>query len=83
MSVKINFWFSVQPKKQKNISFDTLGSKHGTVHMKPQDMNKLQTRKVRALKRRRTEEHGNKEAPESTESSSKQQRTGGDEEEAE
>lgn len=71
---------AAKPKKQKNISFDTLGSKHGTVHMKPQDMNKLQTRKVRALKRRRTEDHGNKETPENTESSSKQQRTGGDEE---
>lgn len=79
-SVKLNFWFSLQPKKQKNISFDNLGSKHGTVHMKPQDMNKLQTRKVRALKRRRTEDHSNKEAPENSESSSKQQRGGSDEE---
>lgn len=42
---------SFQVKKVKNVSFDTFGSKLGRVHMKRQDFEKFQTRKVKGLKR--------------------------------
>ena len=41
----------LQPKKVKNISHDVFGTKTGRIHMHKQDLNKLQTRKVKALKR--------------------------------
>ena len=41
----------LQPKKVKNISHDVFGTKTGRIHMQKQDLNKLQTRKVKALKR--------------------------------
>lgn len=37
--------------KKKNISVDKLGSKHGLVHMGKQDINKIQTRKMKGLKK--------------------------------
>lgn len=37
-------------KKKKNISRDPFGSKLGRIHMQKQDLGKLQTRKVKALK---------------------------------
>ena len=37
----------------KNVSHDVFGSKLGRVHMKRQDFGRLQTRKVRGLKRSR------------------------------
>ncbi len=40
-----------QPKKTKNISRDAFGTKHGRVHMQKQDITKLQTRKMKGLKR--------------------------------
>jgi len=40
-------------KKTKNISFDPFGSKLGRVHMQRQDLSKLQTRKMKGLKRSR------------------------------
>ncbi|KAL7633541.1 UNVERIFIED_CONTAM: hypothetical protein RMT77_016074 [Armadillidium vulgare] len=40
----------LQPKKKKNISKNALGTKLGRVHMTKQDIDNLQTRKVRALK---------------------------------
>ena len=46
-----------QPKKIKNISYDTFGTKVGRVHMQRQDFGKLQTRKLKGLKR----SHGDKE----------------------
>ena len=46
-----------QPKKVKNISYDTFGTKVGRVHMQRQDFGKLQTRKLKGLKR----SHGDKE----------------------
>ncbi|XP_024081550.1 ribosome production factor 2 homolog [Cimex lectularius] len=42
-------------KKVKNISRDPFGSKLGRVHIKQQNINKLQTRKLKALKKRREE----------------------------
>ncbi|BFZ24729.1 hypothetical protein BsWGS_27767 [Bradybaena similaris] len=40
-----------KPKKKKNISRDDLGNKLGRIHMKTQDFNKLQARKLKGLKR--------------------------------
>ena len=41
-----------KPKKHKNISSDVFGTKHGRVHMQSQDINTIQLRKVKALKRK-------------------------------
>lgn len=40
-----------QGKKIKNVRRDAFGSKLGRVHMTPQDVNKLQTRKMKGLKK--------------------------------
>ena len=45
----------LQPKKVKNVSYDSFGSKLGRVHMQRQDFSKLQTRKIKGLKRPRDE----------------------------
>ncbi|XP_074655618.1 ribosome production factor 2 homolog [Tubulanus polymorphus] len=45
---------TVQPKKKKNISHDVFGTKLGRIHMQSQDINKLQTRKMKGLKRKTT-----------------------------
>lgn len=37
--------------KTKNISVDNLGTKHGRIHLGKQDINKIQTRKMKGLKR--------------------------------
>lgn len=44
-----------QPTKKKNVSYDAFGSKLGRVHMQHQDFTKLQTRKLKGLKRTREE----------------------------
>lgn len=36
----------------KNVSYDSFGTKEGKVHMKRQEYTKLQTRKMRGLKRK-------------------------------
>ncbi|KAJ7363663.1 rRNA-binding ribosome biosynthesis protein rpf2 [Desmophyllum pertusum] len=41
----------VKPKKVKNMSYDVFGTKEGQVHMQRQDYGKLQTRKMKGLKR--------------------------------
>ena len=41
-----------KPKKHKNVSMDVFGTKHGRVHMQSQDINTIQLRKVKALKRK-------------------------------
>jgi len=41
---------TAKPKKKKNISEDAFGSRLGRIHMTPQDLNKLQVRKLKALK---------------------------------
>ena len=43
--------FPFQPKKVKNVSYDAFGTKEGKVHMQRQDYSKLQTRKMKGLKR--------------------------------
>ena len=42
-----------QPKKKKNISHDAFGTKFGRLHMQKQDLSKLQTRKMKGLRKRR------------------------------
>lgn len=54
--VELVFSFTLlQPKKKKNISHDAFGTKFGRVHMQKQDLSKLQTRKMKGLRKRRGE----------------------------
>ncbi|KAJ3250025.1 rRNA-binding ribosome biosynthesis protein rpf2 [Chytriomyces hyalinus] len=48
----------LQQKKVKNIERDEMGDKLGRVHMEKQDLTKLQTRKMKGLKRGRKDEDG-------------------------
>ncbi|XP_054617609.1 ribosome production factor 2 homolog [Dunckerocampus dactyliophorus] len=43
---------ALKPKKKKNISHNVFGTKFGRVHMQKQDLSKLQTRKMKGLKRK-------------------------------
>ncbi|KAJ1920388.1 rRNA-binding ribosome biosynthesis protein rpf2 [Mycoemilia scoparia] len=43
-------------KKVKNISYDGMGDKMGRIHLGRQDLDKIQTRKVKALKNKRPSE---------------------------
>ncbi|XP_064617984.1 ribosome production factor 2 homolog [Liolophura sinensis] len=47
-----------KPKKRKNVSHDPFGTKMGRIHMEKQDMDKLQLRKMKALKRKSKSEEG-------------------------
>ena len=49
----------LQPKKQKNVSHDVFGTKEGRIHMQTQDFSKLQLRKMKGLKRTRSESRSN------------------------
>lgn len=44
---------TLQVKKKKNISHDAFGTKFGRVHMQKQDLSKLQTRKMKGLRKRK------------------------------
>ncbi|XP_034018500.1 ribosome production factor 2 homolog [Thalassophryne amazonica] len=46
---------ALKPKKKKNISHDAFGTKFGRVHMQKQDLSKLQTRKMKGLRKRKVE----------------------------
>uniref|UniRef100_A0A672NU77 Ribosome production factor 2 homolog n=1 Tax=Sinocyclocheilus grahami TaxID=75366 RepID=A0A672NU77_SINGR len=46
----------VKPKKKKNISHDAFGTRLGRLHMQKQDLDKLQTRKMKGLRKRRGEQ---------------------------
>lgn len=43
----------LQPKKKKNISHDGFGTRYGRLHMQKQDLSKLQTRKMKGLRKRK------------------------------
>ena len=45
-----------QPKVRKNIETDLIGDKVGRIHLGKQNLDKLQTRKMKGLKRNRDEE---------------------------
>ncbi|XP_061602533.1 ribosome production factor 2 homolog [Cololabis saira] len=49
---------ALKPKKKKNISHNFFGTKFGRVHMQKQDLSKLQTRKMKGLRKRRRVEEG-------------------------
>lgn len=40
---------------KKNVSVDGLGTKHGRIHMGKQEINKIQTRKMKGLKKTASE----------------------------
>uniref|UniRef100_A0A1L8DSA2 Ribosome production factor 2 homolog n=1 Tax=Nyssomyia neivai TaxID=330878 RepID=A0A1L8DSA2_9DIPT len=48
--------------KKKNLSTDVFGNKHGQVHVGKQNINKIQTRKVKALKKTPEEKKAKKKA---------------------
>lgn len=50
-----NVLLPLQPKKKKNISHDVFGTTYGRIHMQKQDLSKLQTRKLKGLKKRPAE----------------------------
>lgn len=45
----------LKPIKKKNISRDALGNTHGRIHLGKQDINKIQTRKMKGLKKTASE----------------------------
>lgn len=47
---------TTEERTKKNISMDVMGDKLGRIHMGKQEMNTLQTRKMKGLKRGREEE---------------------------
>lgn len=47
----------IKPKKKKNVSQDVFGTQHGRIHMQSQDLSKLQTRKLKGLKRKGGEDN--------------------------
>ena len=48
---------ALKPKKVKNMDRDVFGTKTGRIHMQTQDLNSLQTRKMKGLKRNRKAEN--------------------------
>lgn len=66
----------LKPKKQKNIEVDEMGDKYGRIHLGKQDLNKIQTRKMKGLKKRGAEEEDTEES-----SAKKQKVEGSDDEE--
>ncbi|OBZ85885.1 Ribosome production factor 2 [Choanephora cucurbitarum] len=51
----------VKPKKVKNIEKDEMGDTYGRVHLGKQDLSKLQTRKMKGLKKRGADEDNDDE----------------------
>ncbi|XP_017542582.1 ribosome production factor 2 homolog isoform X2 [Pygocentrus nattereri] len=43
---------ALKPKKKKNVSHDAFGTKYGRLHMQKQNLDKLQTRKMKGLRKR-------------------------------
>lgn len=54
----------LKPKKEKNVTRDELGDQYGRIHVGQQDIHKIQTRKMKGLKRRRSEDEGEQEEDE-------------------
>ncbi|GAN09553.1 brix-domain-containing protein [Mucor ambiguus] len=52
----------VKPKKAKNIEVDEMGDKYGRIHLGKQELDKIQTRKMKGLKRGANEKEDNDEA---------------------
>lgn len=45
---------TLKPRKIKNVEHDNLGTKTGRIHMQTQDLDNLQTRKMKGLKRKKS-----------------------------
>uniref|UniRef100_V9KUK6 Ribosome production factor 2 homolog n=1 Tax=Callorhinchus milii TaxID=7868 RepID=V9KUK6_CALMI len=56
---------ALKAKKKKNISQDVFGTTYGRIHMQKQDLSKLQTRKLKGLKKRKGEKDAGDGAMES------------------
>ncbi|KAK9472130.1 Brix domain-containing protein [Dipodascopsis tothii] len=54
----------LEPKVKKNIQTDVMGDKVGTIHVGKQDLGKLQTRKMKGLKKRRHQDGDEEEEDE-------------------
>lgn len=52
----------VKPKKAKNIEVDEMGDKYGRIHLGKQEIDKIQTRKMKGLKRGSDEKEGDDES---------------------
>ena len=63
----------IHDKKTKNVSYDSMGDKYGRIHMGKQEIDKIQTRKIKALKNKRpsTNDDGEHDEYKSTESNRK------------
>jgi ribosome production factor 2 len=57
----------IKPKSEKNIEHDAMGDQYGRIHMEKQDFSKLQTRKMKGLKRKPEESNSDDEAMEEDE----------------
>jgi ribosome production factor 2 len=66
----------VKPKKAKNIEVDEMGDKYGRIHLGKQELDKIQTRKMKGLRKRGNDEDENKEGE-----SAKKQKVDSDDEE--
>jgi ribosome production factor 2 len=66
---------TTEERTKKNVSTDTMGDKIGRIHVGKQDLNQLQTRKVKALKKRRRDESDEEEFRGLSEDDSKRSRT--------
>lgn len=51
---------TVKPKKEKNVTTDSLGKKYGRIHLGKQDLGDLALRKMKGLKRSRAEKEDEK-----------------------
>ncbi|KAJ3038764.1 rRNA-binding ribosome biosynthesis protein rpf2 [Rhizophlyctis rosea] len=68
----------LKAKKEKNIEYDEMGDKFGRIHLGKQDLTKLQTRKMKGLKRGAAESEGDVEGEEDA-AGGKKRRTEADE----
>ncbi len=53
----------LKPKKVKNIEHTPLGDAMGRIHMEKQDIAKIQTRKIKGLKKRKSEDASGEVVP--------------------
>ena len=50
---------TTQPRRIKNVAHDVFGEKVGRLHVEKQDLEKIQTRKMKALKKRKRDDDNN------------------------
>jgi ribosome production factor 2 len=53
----------IQPKKVKNVEKDEMGDVFGRIHLGDQNLEKIQTRKMKGLKKRGTEDDEDESEP--------------------